>query len=104
MSKSELDRIRAQIESEPVLVANGVGVTLAGLREVLERARQRRLQRRDFSVLAAVISEVIAEAGDREIVTITVDDQDVRSGLSAAETSAAECAEGPSPSDEVGRG
>jgi len=76
MPRTEVDRIRAQIESEPVLVVDGVGVSLAGLRELLERVRKRQLQGHDSSVVAAVISEAIAEAGDREIITITVDDED----------------------------
>lgn len=80
MSRIELDRIRAQIESEPVVLANGVGVTLAGLREVLDRAQHQRLEARDVPVLGAVISEFIAEAEaiDREDVTITVEVKDRR--------------------------
>lgn len=117
--RTEIDRRRAQIESEPVVVVEGIEVTLAGLRELLHRAEHQRLKGSDWAVLESLISEVIAEAGDREIVTITfdaegpgrsgpiVDQQSTPDGerwASAAEASAPSRAERPSQSGEDSRG
>ena len=85
---------------ERIVVGEGVEVTLPGLRELLGRIEHQRLGAEDWSVFESLVSELIAEAGDREIVSIEVEAlRDDRSGsIVEKEESTHDCERWASPS------